>query len=363
MLCELERIRHVLEDVEPLLADLGDKARSARHAAFRCNYHFLAGEQRRAIEWGESGLRLAEECGERGVQGQLLFRVGQSYHMLGENIRAIRCIEAGLDLTGEHAEGNLEISIIPAVGNRIWFVSVLAECGDFRAGMTHAKRALEIAEAAEHPLSEMLGWLAIGHVLRRKGELDGAIGALERGMALCERYPLPIWRLRLLSSLGIAYARSGRQAEGLELCRQALAGAERIRLIVDQPTFLVRLGQCALLAGRIEDAMQHGKQALELALAHEAKGDEAWARFLIGRALSVATPFDTDEAVKQLDAALRLADACQARPLAAFCRGVLGLVHARRGDKALAQELTATAEATYAQLDLRPPPFESQVRA
>ena len=50
--------------------------------------------------------------------------------------------------------------------------------------MSHAKRALEIAERAEHPLSEVLGWLSIGLVLLRKGELEGAVSALERGLDL-----------------------------------------------------------------------------------------------------------------------------------------------------------------------------------
>ena len=49
---------------------LGDNLRSARHAAFRCNHHFLVGEQRRAIEFGEAGLRLARECGDGPVEGQ-----------------------------------------------------------------------------------------------------------------------------------------------------------------------------------------------------------------------------------------------------------------------------------------------------
>ena len=223
-LSELDRIRQCLDELEPLLARLGDPQRSAHHAAFRCNHHFLAGEQRRAIELGEAGLHLARECGDRRVEGELLYRLGQSHHLLGDNRRAIALLEESIEVTAEQRERNrFELSVIPAVVNRTWLVSVLAECGDFRAGIAHAKRALEIADDAGHPLSQVLGWLAVGHLLRRKGELDGAIGALERGLALCEPYSLPIWRLRLQSSLGLAYARSGRQAEGIELAQRALA--------------------------------------------------------------------------------------------------------------------------------------------
>ena len=358
-LCELDRIRQSLEKIEPILTGLGDNARSARYAAFRCNHHFLAGEQRRAIEFGEAGLHLARECGDRVVQGELLYRLGQSYHLLGENRPAIALLEESLEFTVERRERNrFELSVIPAVVNRTWLVSVLAECGDFRAGMTHAKRALEISEKAEHPLSQVLGWLAVGHLLRRKGELDGAIGAMERGMALCNRYALPIWRLRLLSSLGVAYACCGRLSEGLELAQQALAGAERMRLIVDQPMLLVHLGQASLLGGRIDDALMYGKRALEAALAHEGKGNEAWARFLIARAYCASAPGATDESAKELEAALRLAIACGALPLAAFCKTTLGEIHGRRGDKATAQDFTAAADATYADLDMRPLPLD-----
>jgi class 3 adenylate cyclase/tetratricopeptide (TPR) repeat protein len=358
-LCELDRIRKSLEEIEPILTRLGDKVRSARHAAFRCNHHFLAGEQRQAIEFGEAGLHLARECGDRVVQGELLYRLGQSYHLLGENRRAIALLEESLEFTVERQDRDrFELSVIPAVVNRTWLVNALTECGDFRAGVAHARRALEISEKAEHPLSQVLGWLAVGHVLRRKGELDGAIGALEHGIVLCDRYALPIWRLRLLSSLGIAYAYCGRLVQGLELAQQALAGAEQMRLIVDQPMFLVHLGQALLLAGRIDDALIYGNRALEVALAHEGKGDEAWARFVIARTYWVSGPGAIDESVKELETALRLAFACGARPLAAYCQTTLADIHGRRGDKAKAREFTDAADSIYAELDMRPLPLD-----
>ncbi len=358
-LCELDRIRKCLEEIEPVLASVGDKVRSARHAAFRCNHHFFAGEQRRAIEFGETGLRLAREYGDHRVEGELLYRLGQSHHLLGDNRRAIALLEESIEATVEERERErFELSVIPAVVNRTWLASVLAETGGFRAGMTHAKRALEIAEGAEHPLSQVLGWFAIGHLLQRKGELNGAIGALERGLTLCDRYALPLWRLRVMSSLGVAYACSGRQDEGLQLTQQALSGAERMGLMVDQPMLLVYLGEASLLAGRVEDALSQGKRALAMALAHEGPGNEAWARFLIARARFASAPEAADEPVAELEAALRLAEACGALPLAAFCKTMLAEIHDRRGDKAEAEAYAAAADATYADLDMRPLPRE-----
>jgi tetratricopeptide (TPR) repeat protein len=352
---ETDRILRALEELDPILARLGDKQRSAQYAAFRCNHHYLIGQQRRAIEFGETGVRLARECGDPVVLGQSLFRLGQSYHALGEYRQAILLLEQGLAFNANelrHDRDNL--SIIPSVLNRTWLAIALVECGDLSAGMRHAKRALEIAEHAEHQLSELLGWLSIGYVLSRKGEIEGAVGALERGLDLCDRWSFRVWRIRLVSALAVAYARSGRAEEALQLAGQAASDSEKMRLIVDQPRLLVRLGQVSLIARQIEAALTLGKQAAAIAEAHEAKGDEAWARFLIGRAYWASEPKDLDESEKQLEIALRLANACEARPLAAFCNTTLYGVYARRGDQARAKEFDAAATATYRELRMQP---------
>ena len=358
-LCELDRIEQCLEEIEPMLAKLGDNVRGARHAAFRCNHHFLAGEQRRAIEFGEAGLCLAQDSGDRLVQGELLYRLGQSYHALGEYRQAIGLLTQSLDFTAEERGRNrLDLSVIRSVVSRTWLVTSLVERGDFGPGMSHAKRALEIAEQAEHPLSQVLGWLAIGQLLLRKGEFEGAVGAMERGLQLCDRWSLRIWRPRLASTLAVAYARVGRTIEGLDLARQAVAEAEQMRLKVDQPLLLVRLGQASLIAGRFAETLALGKQAVGIAAACEAKGDEAWARFLIARACWAAAPQDLEESAKEFGLALGLARTCEALPLIAFCETMLGAVQDRRGDHAAAQKFTAAADARYKELGMRPLPLD-----
>jgi class 3 adenylate cyclase/tetratricopeptide (TPR) repeat protein len=358
---ETDRILRSLDELDPILARLGDKQRSAQYAAFRCNHHFLIGQQRRAIEFGETGVHLARECGDRVVLGQSLFRLAQSYHALGEYRRAISLLEQGLEFNANelrHDRHNL--SIIPSVLNRTWLAIALVECGDFSAGMRHARRALEIAEGAEHQLSKLLGWLSIGYVLSHKGEIAGAVGALERGLDLSDRWSFRVWRIRLVSDLGVAYARLGRAEKGLQLAEQAVSDGDKMQLIADKPRLLIRLGQVSLIARQIETALTLGKQAAAIAAVHEAKGDEAWARFLIGRAhLAAAEPKNLDESEKQLDIALRLATACEARPLAAFCNTTLCGIYARRGDQVRAKEVDAVATASYRDLGMQPLPLDT----
>jgi hypothetical protein len=92
-------------------------------------------------------------------------------------------------------------------------------------------------------------------------------------------------------------------------------------------------------------------------VAQEAKGDEAWARFLIGRTCWASDPKDLDESEKQLDMACRLATACDARPLVAFCDTTLSGVHAQRCNHGRAKKFEAAATSIYRELGMQPLPL------
>ena len=148
---EIDQIGRCLDELDPILACLGDKLRSARYAAFRCTHHFWIGQQRRAIEFGQTGACLARECDDRVLLGELLYRLAQSYYALGEYRQATKLLEQSLEFTpNELRQDRYDLSVIRSVVNRMWLVFAMVECGHFSAAMSHAKRALEIAEHAEH---------------------------------------------------------------------------------------------------------------------------------------------------------------------------------------------------------------------
>jgi class 3 adenylate cyclase/tetratricopeptide (TPR) repeat protein len=352
---ETERIGRCLDELDPILACLADKLRSARYAAFRCNHHFFIGQQRRAIEFGKTGARLARECDDRVLQSELFCRLASSYYALGEYRQAIELAEQSLEFTPEELRQDCyDLPLILSVVSRMWLVFAMIECGHFSDGMSHAKRALEVAERAKHPLSEVLAWFSIGLVLQRKGELEEAVSALERGLDLCDSWSYRLTRPRLASALAVAYARTGHVQQGLQLALAAVSDAEQMHHTADKPRLLIRLGQVSLIARQTETALSLGRQALEMAVEQEAKGEEAWARFLIGRTCWASDPKDLDESEKQLDMARRLATACEARPLVAFCDTTLGGVNAQRCNQSKAEEFETAATAIYRELGMQP---------
>lgn len=354
---KIDRIRDALMQVEPMLATLGDAARNAKYAAFQNNDYFLMGNQQQAIEVGLQGLRNARETGDKRLESELLYRIGQSYYALGQYNEAIAHLNHSLAITDSIADQTLAgLTAVPSVANRFWLVTAMTETGDFESAATHAKQAIVHAEQARHPLSEMMGWWCLGNMLLAKGETEGAVGSLERGKGLCDKWEFHVWWPRLASSLGLAYARVGRIQEGLTLTDEALNSAQNMRLVVDTAMLMIRRGLAALIAGLVDDAVNYGTRAIELALSHQAKGDEAWARFLTGCAYWALPSPDLDNAQQALDTALMLARANGARPLAAHCQMTFGKLLQIRGMHDVAQNHIESSTAVMEKLDMKPIP-------
>ena len=79
---------------------------------------------------------------------------------------------------------------------------------------------------------------------------------LERGFELCRVRDFPIPFSLIGSSLGIAYALSGRLAEAIPLLEQALEQATAMKLMVNRSIVVARLGEAYLLSGRVDDALR-----------------------------------------------------------------------------------------------------------
>ena len=209
--------------------------------------------------------------------------------------------------------------MIPSVVARTWLAIALTELGEFAEGMVHAKRALAVAEQAEHQLSQVLGWLAIGHLLLRKGEVDGAVGALERGLELCDRWSLRIWRPRVASSLGVGLWASRARRGGPRSARQAVTDVERMRLGVDKAMVLVRLGRRRCSPARCKRPKNGGARPLRSPRLTKKRATKPGLISYRTRKLGRWSA-EWGTGGEQIERALQLARACGARPLVAYAK-------------------------------------------
>ena len=132
-----------------------------------------------------------------------------------------------------------------------------------------------------------------------------------------------------LSFLAHAYALAGRVAEALPLFAQSLERAAAIKFLPCNSLWIGWWGEAALLAGRLEDAMQHATRALDIARAQKEQGYEAYARRLLGSIAVHRHPAEVEPAEAHYRQALALAEELGMRPLQAHCHLGLGTLYAK----------------------------------
>jgi tetratricopeptide (TPR) repeat protein len=112
------------------------------------------------------------------------------------------------------------------------------------------------------------------------------------------------------------------------------------------------LSEAQLQAGRLEEAYALAEQTLAHARAHQERGHEAWALWLLGAMAVRRAPSEFDKAEECYSQALTLAEARGMRPLQAHCHRGLGTLYARTGQQEQARAELATAVEMYRGMEM-----------
>jgi tetratricopeptide (TPR) repeat protein len=107
-----------------------------------------------------------------------------------------------------------------------------------------------------------------------------------------------------------------------------------------------------VLAGRLEEAMQLGQQALEVTRTQKQQGYQAYALRLLGDIAAHRTPPEIEAAERHYRQALALAGAMGMRPLQAHCHLGLGTLYAKTGQQEQARAELTAAIALYRAMEM-----------
>jgi tetratricopeptide (TPR) repeat protein len=170
---------------------------------------------------------------------------------------------------------------------------------------------------------------------------------------LCRTYGLDTWVPLTASSLGLAYAFTGRHNEGVELVQDAIRRGKEARLTHYEPVRMNFLANTYLLAGRHDDALATAQDTLKLARRYRERGPEAWALYLIAVSMAQAQPGERSEIRDNYLAAQDLAEELGMRPLVAHCHIGLGKLDTVFGDKETARNELQSALSMYRDMDMQ----------
>jgi transcriptional regulator with AAA-type ATPase domain/tetratricopeptide (TPR) repeat protein len=332
------KILEHLQEAQQLAESLADQLRLGRACAYLTSYFRQVGDHARGLEAGQRGLALATAQGDLALEVTTQIYLAHVFYDTGR-FRAAgdllqRTVNA-VNTVSEHERFGLPY--IVSVHARTWLALCLAELGEFPKALERAEQAMRIAEAAKHPSSLTSAHVAVGRVHLRRGDIPHALPTLERGLGLSRQLNMRLLFPFLAEALGLAYAYSGRVADGLSLLGEAQAVHAKMRGGAGQALRLVSLSQGRLMAGEIDEADRLGVAAVEMARRYEEMGNVAYALFQRGEVASARR--EPERATALYREALITAESLEMSPLVARCRLGLGLAGGQRSEIAAALDL------------------------
>jgi tetratricopeptide (TPR) repeat protein len=205
---------------------------------------------------------------------------------------------------------------------------------------------------ADHPNTLVHAYFGLGLLCLHKGDVQKAILVLDRGLKLHRTWDLSSWFPAIASSLGFAYAQSGRVAEAVTFLEKAIEQAGSMKLLGRQSLRIAQLSEACILAGRMEEAADFAARALDFARQYDERGNQAWALRVLGEVGSRRVPLQSEKAEDDYRQALALAEEFGMRPLVAHCHLGLGKLYRRTGKRQEAHKHLATATSMYREMGM-----------
>jgi tetratricopeptide (TPR) repeat protein len=156
-----------------------------------------------------------------------------------------------------------------------------------------------------------------------------------------------------LSLLGLCYAHLRRADDGLPLLEEAVRQSDELGVRAYVSRWTAHLGEALLIGGNPRRATSAAERAIELALLHGERGNEAEARLLRGTLASRPDALDAATAVDEYERALTIAERLGMRPLQARTHLALGRLHRTLGHGEEAEDHIARAIVLFSGMGMR----------
>jgi len=343
-----------LREAAGLARALGDQRRLGRVSAILGLSLWATGEHQPALQSVRQAESLGITLGDETLEVLANFYLGVALHAVGDYRAAVTCLARNVEtLGGDRWQERFGLMGPTAIYCASFLAWSAAELGDLREACRRGEEAIRLADSLGEPYTQSHALVSLSLALIRIGDLAQVSALLERAVALCETWDLPIWLPDAAAGLGYTYAWFGRATEGVTLLERALREVDAMNMRTRRAPILVYLAEVLLLAGRLLEARARVDEALALALELGERGHEAWALRLLGEIEAREEPLKRGAAHLRYDEALRLATDLGMRPLVAHCHLGLGKLHRRTSNREQAREHLTTATTMYREMDMR----------
>lgn len=348
-----EPLFRALREAEGHAKSLGDSLRLARVYNFLCSYFGIAGDPDGAVEYGLRALDLIAERDEPDLVATAHYYLGAAYNKNGEYRKAIDVLARGLrGLSDERERKTFGTALVVAVSCRSHLAQCLAATGSFDEAETRGQQGVEIAAATGHQASTVYAKTSLGVVWLLRGEAVKAVQALQEGFKICKTAELRVYEPFVKSRLGAALTLHGDVDQGLQYLEQGVNEAFAVGRVGFLSLSMVWLSMGYLSIGRLDDAVEYARRALELSRTHKERGHEAWALKALADSAIKASSANIEAPLESYRRALSLVVELDMHPLEAHCHAALGNLFALHGEAAQARAELNTAVESYNRLGM-----------
>jgi class 3 adenylate cyclase/tetratricopeptide (TPR) repeat protein len=337
----------LLGEAEALARALDDQARLGWVLSSIALVRRVTGDLDGAMAASRQALDLAVTLDDRALQAQASLYLGLAYAALGDFGRAAELLRRNVETADRHA-GTPSTNV--RLQSQALLARILGALGAFAEGRRHGEEALRLATLEGRGATPIVVHGFLSQLYLAQGDLEYAIRVCDQGLALSRASGSRNLLAAMVGGLGYAYTLQGRLAEGRALLEESVS--ESISTGTRRPVLWAWLSEGCRLGGHGAEALQHARQALDLAQQQKDRGDEALALHQLGVVHAHADPSDVAQAEAYYQQALALAEELGMRPLVAHCHHGLGRLYVRTGRGAQAHAALATAIALYRDMEM-----------
>jgi class 3 adenylate cyclase/tetratricopeptide (TPR) repeat protein len=345
-----EGLERLLE-AERIAAQLGDRARLSSLATVLSHHLRLEGRTPEARRYGHMAIQYAEDLGDSKliVAAHSLFATAALHW--GEYDVVEEHAERVLGLLEQYPQYPSLVMVHPAITAGFCLSGAYAERGKFDAAIRIGEHNVKTAEGLHLPFSIMHAVFYLAVVHSRRGDLDKAARLCERALSIGRDSDMPFLSGRVLALFGYVKALSGDTETALAELRTAV-DRESTRFRGHLMYAVSMSGEVAVLGGRLDEAEEHARHALSLAVEGEARGTQAWIHRLLGEIATLRNPPAEATAVEEHRKALALGHELGMRPLIAHSHAGLAKFNRRTGRDTDADIHFATASEMYREMGM-----------
>ena len=258
---------------------------------------------RKSIEVAQKVLNLSVKLQHPQSQATVLIHLGQAYHQLNENKKALEFLTQALSISRENKYLSTEDLALQI------FINIYDQTADHIQSIAVKLRKLEIARLQEDKPQEASMLASLGGTYATIGENKQAIEKIEQALAIFQQIePEPRvlqTKLRYLNLLALTYGAIGEYTKAIDISQQALQSAKTLEnpeLIANNllnlagfydrignlPQSIALIQEALSIAQEIKSPQLEAKALLRLSEAETKQGNHAQALQLAEKSLTIA---------------------------------------------------------------------------